>query len=195
MIFFPSQILLKIILDGCPKLKGSILSSALLCMVDIVYDNSKNYGISFAKEKTSENKGVCKRKTSWIKNWNSFPWWDSNLQNLDCSLTLIQEPKFLGKQVHAQSKGWPFHAQSKGWPIHAQSKGWPIHAQCKSWPIHASCQCRHDLLYQQRTKVIRQKRSKVVKAHNFMPDLKVGRIMPVVVDHTTLLSTKNKIVY
>ena len=97
VIFFPSQILLKIILDGCPKLKGSILSSALLCMVDIVYDNSKNYGISFAKEKTSENKGVCKRKTSWIKNWNSFPWWDSNLQNLDCSLTLIQEPKLLGR--------------------------------------------------------------------------------------------------
>ena len=37
--------------------------------------------------------------------------------------------------------------------------------------------------------------SKVVKAHNFMPDLKVDRLMPVVIDHTTLkvLLTKYEI--
>ena len=29
--------------------------------------------------------------------------------------------------------------------------------------------------------------NKVVKAHNFMPDLKVSRFVPVVVNHTTLL--------
>ena len=29
--------------------------------------------------------------------------------------------------------------------------------------------------------------SKVVKAHDFMPELKVGRFMPVVIVHTTLL--------
>ena len=29
--------------------------------------------------------------------------------------------------------------------------------------------------------------SKVVEAHNFMPNVKVGRFVPVVVDHTTLL--------
>ena len=30
-------------------------------------------------------------------------------------------------------------------------------------------------------------KSKIVKAHDFMPDLKVDRFMPVIIDFTTLL--------
>ena len=39
---------------GCPDF---FLDSAVLCMVDSVPDTSKKYGVSFAKELASEEKG------------------------------------------------------------------------------------------------------------------------------------------
>ena len=44
-------------------------------MVDSVYETSKKYGINFAKESTSKDKGQLKRKTSPIKKWKSVPEW------------------------------------------------------------------------------------------------------------------------
>ena len=37
--------------------------------------------------------------------------------------------------------------------------------------------------------------SKVVKVHDFMPDLKVVRLMPVVIDHTTLNFYRQRIIH
>ena len=45
----------------------NFLDSALLCMVDSLFDTSQKYGISFTKEKTSEDKGGFKRKKSRVK--------------------------------------------------------------------------------------------------------------------------------
>ena len=101
------------------------LDSALLCMLDSVYKTSQNYGISFAKEKTSEDKGRFKRKNKIRLKMEWF-------------LLVGFEPSMDGLQ-------FVFYLVSKA-----------------------------------------------VQVHAFMPDLKVGRLMPVVVDNTTLLLCRRR---
>ena len=76
-VLFKSQsILWSLILHGCESRcrlgRPEFLDSDLLCMIDSVYDTSYKNGISFAKEKTSKDKGELKRKKYRIKKWNNF---------------------------------------------------------------------------------------------------------------------------